>query len=101
MSATTDQRHRALERANHIRLERAELRRRIARGELRAATVISDPPEAALSWPLYDVLIAQRGWGETRVRKLIWRNGLPDRKTLGALTTHQRQVIANALGERP
>ena len=41
------QRLRALERANEIRLARAELKRRIAGGQVSAAEVILTPPSEA------------------------------------------------------
>ena len=40
----------ALERANEIRLARAVIKRRIALGEVSAAEVILQCPEAADSW---------------------------------------------------
>ena len=46
------QRMRALERANAVRLARAELKRRIAEGEASAADVLLNPPTEALSWAI-------------------------------------------------
>ena len=51
------QRLRALERANAVRLARAELKRRIAEGEASAADVIMDPPDEALSWAIGELLM--------------------------------------------
>src|SRR3979490_2788009 len=44
------QRLRALERANEVRLARAALKRRIAQGQVSAATVILDVPWETRSW---------------------------------------------------
>jgi hypothetical protein len=60
------QRLRALEQANQVRLARAELKRRITGGEVSAAEVILDCPDAAQRWTVSDLLMAQRRWGATR-----------------------------------
>src|SRR5205823_13355506 len=65
------QRLRALERANAVRLARAELKRRIAEGEASAADVILDPPDEAVSWAIGELLLCQRRWGTTRCCKFI------------------------------
>jgi hypothetical protein len=91
------QRLRALERANAVRLARAELKRRIAEGEASAADVILEPPEAALSWAIGELLMSQRRWGTTRCRKFLGRHHLTETKTLGALTDRQRRLLADEL----
>jgi hypothetical protein len=93
-------RFRALARANEIRTARAELKRRIALGESEAAEVILDPPLAAHSWSLGDLLVSQRGWGEARVRRFLMRNHISERKPIGELTERQRQMLAAQL-EQP
>lgn len=91
------QRLRALERANEIRLARAELRRRIADGSVSAAEVILSPPCEAISWAIGDMLMSQRRWGTTRCRKFLLRNQINETKALGALTERQRRVLADQL----
>ena len=91
------QRLRALERANEIRLARAELKRRIADGDVSAAEVILDPPCAAISWTLGDLLMSQRHWGVTRCRKFLLRNQISETKPVGALTERQRRLLADQL----
>lgn len=88
------QRLRALERANEIRLARAELKRRIAVGELSAADLILDPPHAASNWAIAELLLSQRRWGSTRCRKFLARNQITETKAIGALTERQRRVLA-------
>jgi hypothetical protein len=94
------QRHMALELANQTRRERFALKRRIAAGELDAADIILDcPPQARpRTWPVCDLLAAQRRWGAGRVRGLLERAGIPEAKTVGDLTARQRHAIAHALG---
>lgn len=91
------QRLRALERANEVRLARAELKRRIADGEISAAQVILDPPQEACSWPIADLLMTQRRWGVTRCRKFLLHHQVSETKPLGSLTQRQRRLLASEL----
>ncbi len=91
------QRLRALERANEIRLARAELKRRIADGQVSAAQVILTPPNEASSWAIGDLLMSQRRWGSTRCRKFLVRNQINETKAVGALTDRQRRLLAGQL----
>jgi len=91
------QRLRALERANAIRLARAELKRHIADGEISAAEVILACPPEASSWFVGDLLMSQRRWGTTRCRKFLGRNHITETKPVGALTERQRRVLATQL----
>jgi hypothetical protein len=92
------QRLRALERANEIRLGRADLKRRIAVGDVSAAEVILTTPLPAQSWAVAELLMSQRSWGSTRCRKFLQRNRINETKPLGQLTERQRRVLANQLG---
>ncbi len=91
------QRLRALERANAVRLARAELKRRIAEGDASAAEVILEPPDEALSWAIGELLMSQRRWGNTRCRKFLGRYHISETKTLGGLTDRQRRLLADEL----
>ena len=57
---------RALERANLVRLARAELKRAIARGETDASEVVRDCPWETESMTIAELLTSQRRWGQTR-----------------------------------
>jgi hypothetical protein len=85
---------RALERANKVRLARADLKRRIATGELPAAEVIVECPWEAQSMTIADLLMSQRRWGESRCRKLLAQLQISEAKTLASLTERQRQTLA-------
>lgn len=89
----------ALERANRVRLARAELKRRIAAGELCAADVVADSPWETESMPLAELICSQRRWGSTRCRKFLADLGLPETKRIGSLTDRQRRALAGALRE--
>ena len=91
------QRLRALERANEVRLARAELKRRIAEGYVSAAQVILSCPPEASSWTVGELLMSQRRWGRTRCYKFLNRNQINELKPVGKLTERQRQMLADQL----
>jgi hypothetical protein len=91
------QRLRALERANEVRLARAELKRRIADGQVSAGSVLLDPPPEAGSWAIGDLLVSQRRWGSTRCRKFLARNHITETKPVATLTERQRRLLAAQL----
>lgn len=94
---TAPQRLRALERANEVRLARADLKRRIAHNEVSAAEVILECPWEAENWPIGELLMSQRRWGVTKCRKFLSRNHIGEMKYVGTLTDRQRQVLAAEL----
>lgn len=87
----------ALQRANRVRLARAELKRRIADGEITAAEVILSSPWEARSMAIADVLMSQRRWGGTRCRKFLAMFHISETKTIGSLTDRQRRALAAQL----
>jgi hypothetical protein len=88
---------RALERANQVRLARAELKRRVAAGELEVAEVILDCPWEARSMAVADLLMSQRRWGHTRCRKLLSQVPMSEKKPIGSMTDRQRRTLAEML----
>ena len=89
---------RALHRANEVRLARAELKRRIATGEISAGDVILQSPWEASSMSVADVLTSQRRWGHQRCHKVLAQIPVTETKTVGSLTDRQRRALANLLG---
>jgi hypothetical protein len=88
---------RALERANKVRLARAELKRRVAIGEIDVAEVILDCPWEADSMAVADLLTSQRRWGQTRCRKFLVQIPMSETKTVGSMTERQRRTLAMML----
>ena len=87
----------ALERANKVRLARAELKRRVAIGEISVAEVILDCPWEAESMAVADLLMSQRRWGQTRCRKFLSQVPMSEKKTVGSMTERQRRTLAAML----
>lgn len=88
---------RALERANQVRLARAELKRRVAGGETSVAEVILECPWEADSMAVADLLMSQRRWGQTRCRKFLSQIPMSEKKTVGSMTERQRRTLAAML----
>ncbi len=88
---------RALERANQVRLARAELKRRVAMEDLDVAEVILDCPWEADSMAVADLLMSQRRWGQTRCRKFLSQIPMSEKKTVGSMTERQRRTLAEML----
>ena len=93
------QRLQALERANRVRLARAELKRRIASGQLRASDIILATPWEASSMPVAELLISQRRWGTERSRRFLASVPIPENKRIGTMTERQRRALAMKLEE--
>jgi hypothetical protein len=96
--APAGQQHmRALERANKVRLARAELKRGVAMGRLSVAEVILECPWEAHSMAVADLLMGQRRWGQTRCRKFLDQIPMSEKKTIGSMTDRQRRTLAAML----
>lgn len=89
----------ALQRANKVRLARAELKRRIGAGEITVGEVVLGTTWEAASMTVADLLMSQKRWGRTRCRKFLSAIPLSEAKTVGSLTERQRRAVAQALGE--
>lgn len=96
-TAAAPQHMRALERANQVRLARAELKRRVAAGEIGVAEVIVQCPWEADSMAIGDLLTSQRRWGHTRCRKFLSQLPMSEQKTIGSMTERQRRTLAAML----
>lgn len=87
----------ALQRANAVRLARAELKRRVAVGEISAAHVIEHCPWEAASMTVSDLLTSQHRWGHTRARRVLQSVPMSENKTIGSMTDRQRRALAALL----
>jgi hypothetical protein len=97
MTQEPQQRMRALERANEVRLKRAELKRQIAHGAVTVADVILELPDEANNWSVGELLKSQRRWGSIRSHKLLAGLQISEKRPIGQLTARQRQLIADRL----
>ena len=91
----------ALRQANRVRLARAELKRRVAAGQVSAAAVVLECPWEAASMEIGDLLRSQRRWGAARCRRKLMAVGLSENKPLDTLTERQREALAAVLEAAP
>jgi hypothetical protein len=91
---------RALDRANHVRVVRAQMKRRVRAGGLAAAEVVLTSPRHTRTMSVGELLMSQRGWGRVRARRLLLSLAVPENKQIGTLTERQRLAIAAVLTAR-
>jgi hypothetical protein len=110
MSATVEQQPQhlmALQRANAVRLARAQLKRDVTAGvrtirdvlavhELLGIDTLEDVDPAAGTMTVVDLLTLPRRWGLTRARKLLSSIPVGEHVLVGALTSRQRRRIVAA-----
>jgi hypothetical protein len=101
IAAQPRQRLDALARGTRIRQVRANLKRRIADGDVSAAEVILLRQWEVESMAIVDVLRSQRHWGEIRCRRFLMPMRLLESKTLGSMTERQRLAVAARLNAEP
>lgn len=101
-AATAAPQHmRALDRANQVRLARAELKRQIADGTCTVPDVLEDCPWEAASMTIADLLMSQHRWGRTRCRRFLASLPMIETKAVGTMTERQRAQLAAQLTGRP
>jgi hypothetical protein len=101
-TAEAPQHMRALERANRVRLARAELKRQVSDGETAVSEIVLSCPWEAVSMTIADLLMSQHRWGETRCRRFLASIPMSETKTIGSMTDRQRRALAAELcGESP
>ena len=94
MAPAPPQHMQALQRANKVRLARAELKRRISEGSLAVDDVILTCPWEVASMTIAELLTSQRRWGIQRCGKFLAAIGMPETKTVGSMTERQRSLLA-------
>ena len=94
MAPARPQHMQALQRANEVRLARAELKRKVAEGAITVGEVILTSPWEAASMTIGELLTSQRRWGATRCSKFLASIGMPETKPVGSMTERQRALLA-------
>lgn len=94
------QRMDALERANNIRSYRANLKRDMKAGRVRASDVLTRPVDEVQTMKVHALLLAIPKLGRVRVNKVLDVERISPSKTIGGLSDRQRYAIANAIHGR-
>lgn len=81
----------ALERANRIRLARADVKRRLAAGTLTLDDALDEWSVGNML--VFELVSARRRWGPACTSKAFAAAGVSETKTVDALTPRQRRVL--------
>ena len=87
----------ALNRANHIRTKRAQLKKDLKAGKVRVHTLLIDPPEYVLTAKVFDLLLAVPKLGRVKVNRMLNHCRISPSKTIGGLSERQRGELVSLL----
>jgi S13-like H2TH domain len=79
-----DQRMEALQRANHIRVRRAQLKKDL---------ILLDPPDWVSTAKVFDMLMAVPKFGRVKAARLLNQCRISQSKTVGGLSERQRTEL--------
>ena len=94
----TTQQAEALTKANEIRMDRARLKAEVHAGQTTVAEVLREQPGRVESMKVAELLRAQYGWGEGRVRKALVAVNASRYLHVSELTDRQRTMICHFAG---
>ena len=92
-----NQRMDALARANHIRTQRAQLKRDLKAGRLSIHTLLLKPPEYIETAKVFDMMLAVPKYGRVKVNKILTNCRISPSKTIGGLSERQRSELVSFL----
>lgn len=100
---TRSQKLEALERANEVRLYRAQLKRDMAKGcaSRTPMDVVADPLPFEETWKVYEVVRLLPTVGRVKAQRLLARHHVSVSKTVGGLSDRQRAELVRALWQLP
>lgn len=96
-SAVLAQRAAALQKANEVRTARAELKRRIKKGEVDPRELFAQPPPELGTMKIADLLPAVPKIGRVKAQKIIKRNKIRRDLTFRHASSFTRGEIARML----
>ena len=88
-----DQRMEALQRANDVRVRRAQLKRDLKSGRVHIETILLDPPEFVSTAKVFDMLMAVPKFGRVKSLRMLNQCRISQSKTVGGLSDRQRQEL--------
>lgn len=88
-----EQRRSALEKANGIRIARANLKRDFKARRTEPLHILFSPPDYVLTMKVYELLLATPKYGRTKAMKTLNAAKVSPAKTIGGLTKRQREEI--------
>jgi hypothetical protein len=94
------QRMEALQRANHIRSRRAQLKRDLKAGRHPIDELLLGPPEYLETAKVFDLLLAVPKYGRVKVNKILTQCKISPSKTVGGLSERQRRELVAFMRRR-
>ena len=94
------QRMDALQRANDIRMKRAQLKRDLKAGRVRINQLLIAPPEYLETAKVIDFLLAVPKYGRVKANKVLNQCRISPSKTIGGLSERQRAELVSMLRVR-
>ena len=91
------QRMDALQRANQIRTQRAQLKKRPEGGPGVDSPLLQEPPEYLETAKVFDMLLAVPKYGRVKANKVLQQCRISPSKTIGGLSERQRTELVGLL----
>ena len=91
------QRMDALQRANLIRMQRAQLKRDLKAGRHTIQDLLLEPPDFVETAKVFDMLLAVPKYGRVKVNKVLVGCRISPSKTIGGLSQRQRTELVSML----
>src|SRR5919205_1388946 len=91
------QRMDALQRANIIRMRRAQLKRDLKAGRQTIHDLLLDPPDFLETAKVFDMLLAVPKYGRVKVNRVLTHCRISPSKTIGGLSQRQRRELVSYL----
>ena len=92
-----DQRMEALQRANDVRVRRAQLKRDLKAGRTSIHDLLLNPPDYLETAKVFDMLLAVPKYGRVKVNKILVTCRISPSKTIGGLSERQRNELVSYL----
>lgn len=94
------QRMEALQRANHVRSRRAQLKRDLKAGRQPIDQLLLRPPDYLATAKVFDLLLAVPKYGRVKVNKILTQCKISPSKTVGGLSERQRRELVALMRRR-
>ena len=95
-----DQRMEALQRANEIRIQRAQLKRDLKAGAVAIGDLLNDPPAYVHTAKVFDLLLSVPKYGRVKAGRLLQTCRISQSKTVSGLSERQRGELVALLLSR-
>jgi hypothetical protein len=92
-----NQRMDALQRANQVRTQRAQLKRDLKGGRITIDSLLLNPPSYLGTAKVLDMLLAVPKYGRVKANKVLGTCRISPSKTIGGLSERQRNELVSLL----